>query len=612
ADAALRGMAGGPAQAACGARRRRLAPYSGRTRLAMLGSGCEKPFSHAILPSKPPMIHHRRCAHHTFTLPAVGLALTLVCGTASAQDRQGGFLDNLFNPGQQRQQPDRQDAPRAAPRIAQSDGGGGEDSARIDRIESALRQLTGTIEQLQHDNQMLQMQLKRMQDDTEYRFQQMGSRGGAAPMPPAAAAPGPAPIAPTGPAPQPGRRSDVFDPSQQPNAPGAPRTLGGATASAAPNNPPIMNEQPVGAPGGRDAGAPLDLSPLAANPPAAVPNGEPAAAPAGIPAPQTGQLPPVMAPRGAAAGTQLATLPPSASPKDEYDLAYGYVLRKDYALASQAFEDFMAKYPNDKLLPNAQYWLGESQFQQQRYREAAESFLAVSTKYAHSGKAPEALLRLGQSRGAASEGGGLRHARRGRTQISEGLAAGEARRRPGTEAWPLLRHRRSRSRKPGSFFPVSSNSRAGARRLGRAGLDRAAVACGALAQGAQERPEARRHHRRSRPAQGGQARGRRRRQAGAQARRCAPHAALERQQACGRPAAGGARRALQIAERGGAQAQGRPRPHRAHARRPGRDRADPHEPRQRPARARRHAAAVAPQWRRAGFAARAPVHRHPQ
>jgi tol-pal system protein YbgF len=73
------------------------------------------------------------------------------------------------------------------------------------------------------------------------------------------------------------------------------------------------------------------------------------------------------------------------------------VLRKDYALAAQAFGDFMAKYPSDKLLPNAQYWLGESQYQQQRYREAAESFLAVSTKYERSGKAPEALLRLGQS-----------------------------------------------------------------------------------------------------------------------------------------------------------------------------------------------------------------------
>src|SRR6185312_15202726 len=59
--------------------------------------------------------------------------------------------------------------------------------------------------------------------------------------------------------------------------------------------------------------------------------------------------------------------------------------------------DFLKKYPNERLLPEAQYWLGESQFQQQRYRDAAEAFLAVSTKYAESGKAPDALLRLGES-----------------------------------------------------------------------------------------------------------------------------------------------------------------------------------------------------------------------
>ena len=98
-----------------------------------------------------------------------------------------------------------------------------------------------------------------------------------------------------------------------------------------------------------------------------------------------------------ATGARLATLPPSASPKDEYELAYGYVLHKDYGLAEQAFRDFMRRHPREKLMPDAQYWLGESQFQQQHYRDAAESFLAVSTKYAHSGKAPEALLRLGQS-----------------------------------------------------------------------------------------------------------------------------------------------------------------------------------------------------------------------
>ena len=42
-------------------------------------------------------------------------------------------------------------------------------------------------------------------------------------------------------------------------------------------------------------------------------------------------------------------------------------------------------------------------FQQQRYRDAAESFLAVSTKYDTTARAPEALLRLGESLAALGE-----------------------------------------------------------------------------------------------------------------------------------------------------------------------------------------------------------------
>jgi tol-pal system protein YbgF len=316
-------------------------------------------------------------------LPIIAaFSLALVPGVAFAQDRSPGLFDNMFNRGQQQQQ--------AEPERQQGGPPDTSESARISRIEAALRQLTGTIEQLQHDNQTLQMQLKRMQDDTEFRFQQRGGAPGATP--------GSAPMPPAG-SPPPansGRRSDVFDPSKSPTAPGVPRTLGNGSASAMPANPPIMNEAQIGAAGGRDAGAPLDLSTLAANPPAdRQPSGPQTAA---IPAPQTGQLPPVMSrPNTPPAGQQLATLPPSSSPKDEYDLAYGYVLRKDYALAAQAFHDFMSKYPNDKMMPNAQFWLGEAQYQQQRYREAAESFLAVSTKHEKSAKAPESLLRLGQS-----------------------------------------------------------------------------------------------------------------------------------------------------------------------------------------------------------------------
>ena len=101
--------------------------------------------------------------------------------------------------------------------------------------------------------------------------------------------------------------------------------------------------------------------------------------------------------RNPAAGSQMATLPPSDSPKDYYDLAYGYILRKEYALAEDGFRTFLRKYPSDRMAPEAQYWLGESLFQRQRYRDAAEAFLNVSTKYESTAKAPDALLRLGQS-----------------------------------------------------------------------------------------------------------------------------------------------------------------------------------------------------------------------
>jgi tol-pal system protein YbgF len=118
-------------------------------------------------------------------------------------------------------------------------------------------------------------------------------------------------------------------------------------------------------------------------------------------------LPPSQLPAPArntsATGPQLATLPPSATPQDEYEMAYDHVLHKDYALAEQAFRDFLRKHPDEKLVPEAQYWLGESLFQRQRYRDAAESFLAVSTKYERSGKAPDALLRLGQSLAALNQ-----------------------------------------------------------------------------------------------------------------------------------------------------------------------------------------------------------------
>ena len=168
------------------------------------------------------------------------------------------------------------------------------------------------------------------------------------------------------------------------------------------------------------------------------------------------QLPPPPDRNTGAAGPQLATLPPSATPKDEYDLAYGYVLHKDYALAEQAFRDFLRKYPNERLVPDAQYWLGESLFQRQRYRDAAESFLAVSTKFEKSGKAPDSLLRLGQSLAAMNQKEAAcatlaevgRKFPRASASVKRGVAQEQKR-------VALLRPLQSRPLKPKRFSPTS-------------------------------------------------------------------------------------------------------------------------------------------------------------
>src|SRR5690348_2610097 len=96
------------------------------------------------------------------TLVASAIALPIFGSESWAQDqRSGNFLDNLFGRGDQQGQ-QQQQRPAAAPqqsgRVAQADPG--DLSVRFDRMENALRQLTGTIEQLQYRNQQLEMQLK--------------------------------------------------------------------------------------------------------------------------------------------------------------------------------------------------------------------------------------------------------------------------------------------------------------------------------------------------------------------------------------------------------------------------------------------------------------------
>jgi tol-pal system protein YbgF len=290
-------------------------------------------------------------------------AAPVALGQALAQESERPFgLFGLFG-GSERLSGERAAPSAPADRTAQVSGP--DLLVRLERLETQIRQLTGAIEQLQFRNQQLESQIRRMQEE-------------GAPRPATQSRPQNSP-----PATPPGKRGDAFDPLQNPNAPGAPHTLGSITApGAAPSMSADPGEQPIGAPGGRAAGTPLDLASMGP------PNG-----------PVPGQPPR----SGPASSGALATLAPSQTPRDEYDLAYGYVLRKDYALAEDAFRSFLNRYPDDRLVGDATYWLGESMFQRQRYRDSAEAFLTVSTKHESIAKAPDALLRLGQSLAALGE-----------------------------------------------------------------------------------------------------------------------------------------------------------------------------------------------------------------
>ena len=235
----------------------------------------------------------------------------------------------------------------------------------VQQLEERIRQLTGENERL------------------VYELNQMRASLGQPPIPPGSQA-GPAQTGTV--AVDSSLAGGVqVGPNLPPGAP--PHDLG--SISVAPDDPLI-------APDGVDATAPVDLSTLAGGV-----AGElfPAPAPGAAPAPGTNTDPQVaVLPVAPAPTTAL-----SGSPRDEYDLAYGYILTGDYDLAEETFKIWLASFPSDPQASDAEFWLGESHLQQGEYRDAANAFLAVYKTAPDSAKGPDALLKLGVSLSALGE-----------------------------------------------------------------------------------------------------------------------------------------------------------------------------------------------------------------
>jgi tol-pal system protein YbgF len=223
---------------------------------------------------------------------------------------------------------------------------------RIDRLEADLRRANGQIEELENQNHRLEEQFRRFREDVEYR---LGGGTGAAPSS--------APVATMQDAPPPKqRRSDAFDPQADPAAVGAPRPLGSTTPSAPLTGP--LSARAA-------AGPPLDLN-------------HPASA---------------AAPKGPDSGPTIVTsgLDFTDAPHAQLNAAIDTYKAGQYSAAEEQLKAFLAANAAHRLAPDAIFYLGETYMQRSRPREAAEQYLKLSTDYSKSPRAPEGMMRLGQS-----------------------------------------------------------------------------------------------------------------------------------------------------------------------------------------------------------------------
>lgn len=217
---------------------------------------------------------------------------------------------------------------------------------RVGDLEDTLRHLTGQVEQLQHRIDEMDSRIERMQKDFDYKLctmagQQLGVGGNEA-----------LPCNPAGAQPDSGGGASAMS---------APMDNSGATVTAPSDNQ-----------------APIHL----AKPP--------------------GVLGTLSQSDAAGAANQQASLPPpppssAGASGSQFDMAMTLMAKAQYDEARSAFRAFADANPKDPLTPQAIYWVGDIAFVQKDYPNAARTFAEEIKRFPASARAPESMLRLGQS-----------------------------------------------------------------------------------------------------------------------------------------------------------------------------------------------------------------------
>lgn len=236
-------------------------------------------------------------------------------------------------------------------------------SLRVQQLEEEIRALNGRIEEMSFQLLQMQEQMRKQQEDNEFRFQDLEKKSGSLTRPATAG----------------GQQDSVAEIiTETPDV--------GATADASGAGQ-IQGTTPGTAPGEQTLGSiALDENgmPVTATLNQDALNNSAGTLPGVDPGPSVPQAP----------TQQTASL---NSESDVYQIAYAHVLSGDYTLAESEFRDFIAAYPSSAKIADAHFWLGEALYSQGNYNEAAKTFLNAHQTYNTSPKAPEMLLKLGMS-----------------------------------------------------------------------------------------------------------------------------------------------------------------------------------------------------------------------
>ena len=88
---------------------------------------------------------------------------------------------------------------------------------------------------------------------------------------------------------------------------------------------------------------------------------------------------------------------PESDEESQYEYAINLLKQGDYETAEKAFTEFISIGDDKNYLSNSHFWLAETYYVRENYKDAAKNYLSLYQTFPNANKAPDALLKLGIS-----------------------------------------------------------------------------------------------------------------------------------------------------------------------------------------------------------------------